>query len=184
MPVAGLLLAAGSGRRFGRPKALVDTGDGPWVLRALDVMAGLDPVVVVVGAAADEVVALLPPGTRSVHNPDAASGMGSSLRVGLAALDPATATAALVMLVDLPDVRAEVLHRVLTAAPVTPATLRRAAYDGTPGHPVLLGADHWPAAADVARGDRGARDLLNARDVHIVECGDLAHGRDRDRPAD
>lgn len=179
-----MLLAAGAGRRFGRPKALVDTGEGPWVLRALAVMAGLDPVTVVVGAAADQVAALLPPGARAVHNPSADSGMGSSLRVGLAALDRSTTAAALVMLVDLPDVNAAVLQRVLTDGPVTPATLRRAAYDGIPGHPVLLGADHWDAAADVAVGDRGARDLLNARDVRLVECGDLAHGRDRDRPGD
>lgn len=162
----------------------MDTGDGPWVLRTLDVMAGLDPLTVVVGAAADEVVALLPPDVRSVPNPAADSGMGSSLRVGLAALDPHRSVAALVMLVDLPDVNAAVLHRVLAAGPVTPATLRRAAYDGTPGHPVLLGADHWAAAAGVAVGDRGARDLLNAREVRLVECGDLAHGRDRDRPGD
>ncbi len=67
----------------------------------------------------------------------------------------------IVTLVDLPDVGAEVVRRVL-ADPVDAATLRRAAYDGTPGHPVLIGRDHWAGVAAAARGDRGARDYLAA----------------------
>ena len=186
MPVAGVLLAAGAGRRYGRPKALVDTGDGPWVLRALhtlEAVDGLDPLVVVVGAAAQEVTALLPSGVRAVHNPLADTGMGSSLRAGLAALDPAVTVAALIHLVDLPDVDAPVVFRLLEHGPVTPATLRRATYQGRPGHPVLLGADHWPAIAATAVADRGARDHLRTHRVELVECGDMAHGRDQDRPA-
>jgi CTP:molybdopterin cytidylyltransferase MocA len=69
----------------------------------------------------------------------------------------------------------------LIAAGTGPSTLSRAAYDGTPGHPVVLGRDHWRGVAEVARGDRGARDYLAAREVLAVECGDLATGRDRDR---
>ena len=58
--------------------------------------------------------------------------------------------------------------------------LARAAYDGVPGHPVLLGRDHWAGVNAAATGDRGARDYLATADVVLVECGDLASGRDVD----
>ena len=62
------------------------------------------------------------------------------------------------------------------------AVLARAAYDGVPGHPVLLGRGHWPDVVAVVTGDRGARDYLRGREVRLVECGDLATGRDVDHP--
>jgi CTP:molybdopterin cytidylyltransferase MocA len=178
----GLLLAAGAGRRMGGPKALVRDADGTsWLARAVAALAdgGCDGVTVVLGAAADEARDLVPAGVAVVVAGDWAEGMGASLRAGLAALPP-EADAALVSLVDLPDVGADVVARVLAAA-AGPASLARAAYDGTPGHPVLLGRDHWAGVAASATGDRGARDHLAARDVELVECGDLATGRDVDR---
>jgi CTP:molybdopterin cytidylyltransferase MocA len=111
---------------------------------------------------------------------DWAEGMGASLRAGLRHLLATGHDAAVVSLVDLPDVPAEAVRRVL--ARVAPAALARATYDGRPGHPVLLGREHWQAAAEGATGDRGARDYLATRDVEDVECGDLATGRDVDRP--
>ena len=60
----------------------------------------------------------------------------------------------------------------------------RAAYEGVVGHPVLLGREHWSAVAQEALGDQGARGYLAAHPVRLVECGDLASGRDLDRPAD
>ena len=57
----------------------------------------------------------------------------------------------------------------------------RAAYDGVPGHPVLIGRDHWDGVVASAVGDRGARDYLAAHGVALVECGDLATGVDVDR---
>ena len=58
--------------------------------------------------------------------------------------------------------------------------LLRAAYDGVPGHPVLIGRDHWAGVVEGATGDRGARDYLAAHDTVLVECGDLATGADVD----
>ena len=58
--------------------------------------------------------------------------------------------------------------------------LARAAYDGVPGHPVLIGRDHWAGVIETSVGDRGARDYLAAREVMLVECGDLATGVDVD----
>jgi CTP:molybdopterin cytidylyltransferase MocA len=182
--VAGLVLAAGSGRRYGRPKALVDTGSGPWVGRALDAVRGCAPRVVVIGAAADQVAALLPPDVLVVRNPNHAQGMGSSLRVGLQALVGSdTVDAAVIMLVDLPGVGPAVIDRVCRAAGTTLIArdaLVRAAFQGVPGHPVLIGRDHWPGVIELAVGDRGARDYLQAHPVVVVECGDIGSGVDVD----
>ena len=87
----------------------------------------------------------------------------------------------LVSLVDLPDVDAAVVSRVLDAVPGRRGDLARAAYEGVPGHPVLLGRDHWAGVVASATGDRGARDYLAAHDVVLVECGDLATGADVDQ---
>ena len=73
------------------------------------------------------------------------------------------------------------MSRVLAAA-VGPGVLARAAYDGVPGHPVLIGSDHWAGVIEAATGDRGARDFLAAHEVTLVECGDLATGRRRRSP--
>jgi CTP:molybdopterin cytidylyltransferase MocA len=194
MSVAGLLLAAGAGRRMGTPKALLrDDHDVPYVDRALGRLldGGCDHVTVVIGAAAGDVRALLDEAgwcdddaVDVVVADDWAQGMGASLRAGLGALEatPVEVTAALVSLVDLPDVDEAVVARVL-ASGVASDVLARASYAGTPGHPVLLGRAHWAGVAGVAAGDRGARDYLRGRDVVAVECGDLATGRDVDTPA-
>jgi len=180
-----LLLAAGAGTRYGTPKALVDTGDGPWVLRALSALPACEPLIVVVGARADEVIGLLPAGVTAVRNDDYRRGMGTSLRLGLRAL-PAC-DAALVMLVDLPDVGEPVVRRIVNAAgPPVPAraALVRATYMGRPGHPVLIGRDHWPGVVATATGDEGARGYFRDHPPVSIECGDLATGRDVDRPPD
>ena len=181
-----LVLAAGAGRRMGGPKALVrPRPDGPTLLEtAVERVraAGCDDVLVVVGAAADEVGALASAaGARVVVADGWDEGMGASLRAGLEALadGPTVPNLVLVTLVDLPDVGSDVMTRVLAAAE-GPATLARAAYDGVPGHPVLLGRDHWAAVSATAVGDRGARDHLRATEHLLVECGDLATGRDVD----
>lgn len=182
---AGLLLAAGAGRRMGRPKALVTGPDGvPWLARGVAVLrdAGCDPVLVVLGAAAEEAAALVPDDVAVVVADDWAEGMGASLRAGLRHLgeEEADATAALVTLVDLPDLTAAVARRVLEGA--TADSLARATFDGRPGHPVFLGRAHWPGLIDSLAGDEGARGYLAAHDVVEVECGDLASGRDQDTP--
>lgn len=178
--VHGLLLAAGEGRRMGMPKALVREDDGTsWLHRSLAVLrdGGCEPVTVVLGAGAAEARLLLDGSVEHVIAADWAEGMGASLRAGLRSLGDAGAC--LVSLVDLPDVGADVVRR-LTDLGVGPAVLARATYEGVPGHPVLIGRDHWAGIVETAVGDRGARDYLAGRDVVLVECGDLATGTDRD----
>ncbi len=183
MSTTGVLLAAGAGSRMGLPKALVRDGEDSWLGRGVRTLldGGCDDVTVVLGAAADEAMSLLDGlGVDVVIAVDWADGMSASLRAGLAAL-PAEAEAAVVLLVDLPDVTSEVVRRVV-ADTTGPADLARATYLGRPGHPVLLGRDHWAAVVREASGDSGARDYLVGAAAREVECGDLATGRDVDRP--
>ena len=108
-------------------------------------------------------------------------GMGSSLRVGLLAVSSSDRTvAALVHLVDLPDVTVEVVRRLLRKAPPDASALARATYSGRPGHPVLIGRDHLLRFIEGLSGDSGAQDYLAQHSADGVECGDLASGRDRD----
>ncbi len=156
--VAGVLLAAGGGRRLGgRPKALLAHRGRPLVEHAVGVLraAGCARVHVVLGARAEEVrdrAAL--PGCVLVDNPDWEQGMGSSLRAGLASLAGTGARAALVSLVDQPGIGAEATARV-RAAYRDETSLAAAAYAGVRGHPVLLGAAHWAGIRATATGDRG-----------------------------
>ncbi|MCC3774113.1 NTP transferase domain-containing protein [Streptomyces sp. UNOB3_S3] len=191
--VAGLLLAAGGGRRLGgRPKALLEFRGGPLVEHAARVLreGGCAPVRVVVGAGATEVRARLTGAdVILVENPDWPRGMGTSLRAGLASLaaatDPAAVQAVLVTLVDQPRVGAAAVARVL-AAHRAGARLAAAAYGGERGHPVLLAREHWAGAARAADGDMGARAYLrrHAAAVRLVECGDIAAPDDVDTPDD
>ncbi len=187
MTLQGLLLAAGSGSRMGTPKALVVGPDGaPWLARGISslVEGGCDAVTVVLGAAAEEAATLVPPGPVSVVIcDDWTEGMSASLRAGLSALAATEARAAVITLVDLPDVGPDVIRRVIDLG-TDQGVLARATFAGRPGHPVLLGRDHWAAVAATATGDAGARDYLARHPVLEVECGDLATGRDVDRPED
>lgn len=177
---AGLVLAAGAGRRYGMPKALVPHRGRLLVQRACDTLAeaGCAQVVVVLGAAAGEVRASLPGTVEPVLNPDWETGMGSSLRTGLHHLSGTTATAALVLLVDMPGVSAEAVRRILARS--APDALVTGGYGDRRGHPVLLGRDHWTGVAATATGDRGARDYLRAHPVEVVPVGDVADDTDMD----
>ncbi|CRZ15672.1 nucleotidyltransferase family protein [Mycolicibacterium neworleansense] len=173
--VAGVVLAAGAGSRFGMPKVLADEGD--WLARAVSALdeGGCDDVIVVLGAAMVEV----PAPARAVVATRWAEGMSASVREGLHAAGPA----AWVVLhtVDTPDVGARVVTRVLRAARGAESGLARATYDGRPGHPVVVAHRHVAALSAAMRGDQGARAFLRGRaDVVAVECGDLATGLDID----
>jgi CTP:molybdopterin cytidylyltransferase MocA len=186
MRVAGLVLAAGGGSRYGAPKALVRLGGRLLVERAADLLAagGCDPVVVVLGAAADEVLATARlPRVRTVVNPEWPTGMGSSLRVGLAAM-PAGADAVVVTLVDTPGLGPDAVRRLVAAG--GPDGAAQATYGGRRGHPVLLGRTVITEVAAAATGDRGAGPWLAAHPerVRLVPCDGTGDPRDVDVPDD
>jgi nicotine blue oxidoreductase len=179
--VAGLLLAAGEGRRFGRPKAVVEFGGERLVDRGVRMLreAGCGPVVVVTGAAPVEVI-----GAVVVPNPQWSTGMGSSLRTGLAALPPGC-PAVVIALVDQPLVTAAAVRR-LTEAYAQGARVAAATYGGQPRNPVLIAAEHFETVRGSAVGDIGARAFLRARPdlVTPVPCDDVAAPHDIDTPED
>jgi CTP:molybdopterin cytidylyltransferase MocA len=186
--VAGVLLAAGEGSRFGQPKALVELNGQTLAERGVGLLraGGADPILVVTGAAPVELG-----GTLTVDNPQWRTGMGSSLRAALHALAgtaPATGPgigAVVVALADQPLVGAEAVARLI-AAYRDGASVAVAAYDGRPRNPVLLAREHWPEVIATATGDQGARTFLRTRSdlVTLVECGDTGRPDDIDTPAD
>lgn len=188
--VTGLLLAAGGGRRAGGPKAVRRHADGrTWLETAVTTLldGGCAEVVVVLGAGAESARELLGASdlprerVRVVENHGWADGMAGSLAVGLQAAAHPVRTAVLVHLVDLPDVDAAVVARVLGHV-TGPAVLARAGYPDGPGHPVLVGRDHVPALLETLTGDHGGRAYLEAHAVVLVPCADLASGADVDGP--
>jgi CTP:molybdopterin cytidylyltransferase MocA len=171
---AGVLLAAGAGTRYGMPKVLAEEGE--WLRRGVKALGGggCEDVVVVLGAAVVDV----PQPARSVVADDWAGGLSASLRAGLSAID---AEYVVLHTVDTPDVGADVVRRVLEAAQSSQSGLARAHYGGRPGHPVVVARRHWPELFDTLSGDEGARAFLGGRgDVVVVDCADLASGRDID----
>jgi nicotine blue oxidoreductase len=188
-----VLLAAGQGSRFGRPKALVELDGRTLAERGVTMLrvGGADPILIVTGAAR---VDLGPDHqARIVYNGEWRTGMGSSLRAALRVLTELEVGqeaglevgAAVVALADQPLVGAEAVGRLI-AAYQAGAGVAVAAYGGKPRNPVLLAREHWPEVIAAATGDQGARAFLHARPelVTLVECGDTGRPDDIDTPAD
>src|ERR1043165_6570846 len=127
MEIAGLVLAAGAGRRYGMPKALAAYRGVLLVRRAAGTLrtAGIAEPLVVVGARAPDVRAAAPELTY-LENPDWATGMASSLRTGLAALATGPAAAVVVLLVDMPGVTPDAVRAI--AADAAPDALAMGGY--------------------------------------------------------
>ncbi|MCW2831256.1 MAG: hypothetical protein JWP31_1948 [Aeromicrobium sp.] len=177
----GIVLAAGAGSRFGMPKALARRPDGtPWLAHAATTLAdaGCEDVVVVLGAMAEAALHLVPPGAGVVIARGWESGQSASLVAGLEACSSTDAIAAVVTLVDLPDLRPEAARRVASRARAH--DLRRAPYAGAPGHPVLVGRAHWGPIVRSVWGDAGAAGYLAMHGAAQVDCTDVGGGRDID----
>jgi molybdenum cofactor cytidylyltransferase len=171
----GVLLAAGAGRRYGKPKVLV----AGWLEIAVGALrdGGCADVVLVLGAA--EVAA--PPGVTAITAPHWHQGLSESVRAGLAEADRLGADDAVLHVIDTPDVGADVVARVLGR--ITESGLARAYFGDRPGHPVVIARRHWPDVLARISGDQGAGSYLRGRhDVEVVDCSDLAGGQDVDEP--
>jgi CTP:molybdopterin cytidylyltransferase MocA len=189
---AAVVLAAGGGRRYGMPKALVEYEGSLLVERAVrTARAVCDPVLVVLGAQAVDVWRRADlDGATVLANKDWETGMASSLRTGLEGLRgwPGSAggwgtgqlDAALITLVDMPGMTPEALQRLADRA--APDALAVATYNGVRAHPVLIGRDHWAGVSAGATGDEGARGYLATHDVTEVDCTGAADPTDLDVP--
>ena len=185
MRVVGILLAAGSSRRFGGRKLLVPWRGRPLYEHALEALTtspaiGETLVVVQPGFAAPPAR----PRCRFVVNPEHEEGMGSSLRAGVRAAPP-DADAFLVALADMPRITpaliaALVAHYRQAGRPIVVPVCR-----GRRGHPVLIGAPLREAVLAIS-GDVGARGIIQAHPECVVpfETEDEAVLFDVDLPAD
>ncbi|MGC5052162.1 nucleotidyltransferase family protein [Micromonospora sp. DT48] len=180
-----MIIAAGGGRRIGGPEALLHQGGKPLVDQMIDTLteAGCGQIVVVLGAAADQVreTADLSRATVVV-NRAWGTGVGSSIRAGLAGIDDDRVEAAVVVPVDMPGLTAAAVRRV--AALPFPDVLVCATYNGLRGYPMLFGRRHWPGIATLASADVGARPYLLAHKDQIVDiaCDAVADGSRVDTP--
>lgn len=194
MTVGAVLLAAGAGERMGgRPKALLELGGVPLVLRQLIALsgAGVDEVAVVLGHHADAIE----PAVRQfpialVRNPSPDDGQASSVRLGLAALSPRL-DAVIVALADQPLIDSQDIVALISAfrkrgeAAMVVPRVRRADGQMGPGNPVMFDAalrEEWLAgSADLAC--RKWRERNPAR-VHWLETDNARYGLDIDTPED
>lgn len=180
--IPAVVLAAGASRRLGEPKQLLRDAHDTAVLAHV-VQAALDggcaPVIVVLGAASDDVRTVVPAGAECVENAQWVEGMSTSIRVGVHAVGHATGTGLLLLACDQPAVTAAHV-RALLVAHAAHGQRVVSEYDGVHGIPAVWPREDWDALTALT-GDRGARGLLRGSEQAIP----LADGaRDLDTPED
>lgn len=181
-----IVLAAGASERFGSDKLLAPLDGRPLLQHVLDAAtaSSVDDVIVVVGHAADAVLAAVRLGrARAVVNPDHALGQSTSLRAGLRAA--AGADAGVVLLGDQPRVTAALVDALIERWRVSRSPAVVSSRGGRRSPPAIIGRELWPAIDDLT-GDVGARELLVGREGVAVLDVTPALGSldDVDRPAD
>jgi len=188
MRIVAVVLAAGAGRRIGRPKALLRIGPESFLARAATLLArpGVAEVVAVLGHEAERVrrEAGLPPAVAAIVNPDPdEGGMLGSVLAGLGAAEARGASAVLLHPVDHPLTLPETVDRVVAALRAG-ARVAVPSHEGRRGHPGGFAASTWPALRAAPR-EAGARAVLAAHPDWIVHvAGDPGCRRGIDTPAD
>ncbi len=184
--ISGIVLAAGASSRFGRTKQLTEFRGKPLSQHALDAAAdaGLDEVIVVLGHDADLVGAHLhlPPGGKSVTNPDYEEGQATSLIAGLDAA-ARTSDAAVVLMADQPGITAEHVRALAGGFRRGGSKIVRLRFRDGPG-PALLSRDVWDDARKLI-GDTGAREIIEAHPDWVEDVAvDENAPQDVDEPGD
>ena len=181
----GLVLAAGSGQRFGSDKRLAQLADGNSLLRAtlLRAKEAFSDVRVVLKAEDDAEALAIPHGIHLVRAAHAKQGMGSSLAAGIQSLANTQATAVAVLLGDMPWITLATLLQLRAHAHAEHIVV--AYCDGQRGHPVLFGRRFWPELMQL-QGENGAKGLIATHAQHVIEVtfNDSGILQDVDKPAD
>ncbi|MCX2575298.1 nucleotidyltransferase family protein [Pedobacter sandarakinus] len=163
MHTAIIILAAGSSSRLGRPKQLLKVGGKSLLQHVIDEAqsAQLSPILVVVGASAEETVSCLNPGkAQIVVNSNWQKGMSTSIISGLAQLDDGNLPKQVIFAVcDQPYISAKVFEQLVAKAAESKAGIVSAAYGKTLGTPVLFSSKYYDELLKLA-GDEGARKLI------------------------
>jgi molybdenum cofactor cytidylyltransferase len=181
--LSGVLLAAGASRRLGRPKQLL-VWQGETLVRRIAraaLEAGVDELIVVVGAERDAVVAALAGlEVRVVENERWPEGIGASIATGARA---ASGAAVLLLLADQPGVDAALLAELIAAMEAGHERVA-CAYGGVIGVPALFSAASDLAALRELSGERGARELLRRAETAVLAIPAEQAGHDIDDEAD
>jgi molybdenum cofactor cytidylyltransferase len=160
--VTGIVLAAGTSSRLGRPKQLLALAGKPVLQHVVETLqsAGVDEIIVVLGHRADEIQSAIPTTgrTRVAINDRYSAGQSTSFRAGLRAASDRS-EAALILLGDQPGVQVNAVTKVIDVWREGTAVAVQARYEGVPGHPVLFDRSLWPQL-EQAEGDEGARSML------------------------
>ena len=183
--VAGIILAAGEARRFGRPKQLLDYHGQPFVRTVVKtaLASGLSPVVVVTGANAEAVeaaVADLP--ITLARNADWQTGQSSSIQVGLHVL-PHRTGAAIFLLADQPQVPPTVLRALVERHSLELDPILAPLVNDRRANPVLFDRATFPDLMSLS-GDVGGRDIFSKYPLTYLPWHDESLLLDVDTPED
>jgi molybdenum cofactor cytidylyltransferase len=183
--IAGVILAAGGAQRMGQPKQALIWRGQPLVRHVAQAAleAGLAPVVVIVGSAAEQVEAAvqgLP--VQLVRNPEWQLGQSSSVKAGVSAL-PAETGAAVFLLADQPRTPVQLIVSLMEAHAATLSPLVAPLVQGQRANPVLLDRITFPDLLALS-GDQGGRALFARYPAYWVPWHDPTILQDIDTPED
>lgn len=183
--LTGILLAAGSSRRFGSNKLLYRLPDGTpmAVAAALNLQPACERLIAVLNPDAHLLADLMTKaGCDIVICEDAQGGMGHSLAAGVRASGDAGGW--LLALGDMPFIQTAT-HEAVAGCLRSGASMVATEYQGRRGHPVGF-SNKWSKELAAMSGDHGGRTLLEQHRGELVLCpvGDPGVLQDFDTPED